>query len=236
MATSADRESDDIIADLLKGVDIDDKVLNVKELDLSNRNLTKLPEHFFGPHFQNLERIDLSKNKLKSLPSRFESNSLTVSHLNVSHNRLTSLPNWMGSLIRLKELSISWNPLEEYNVLNLNLLGKKSRLLRSLEAKNCRFETIPKVFCQNKDLRRMDFGNVDDFLPENDRNVIYDVPSHIVDLVGLVELSLANAFVSKLPENFGELKNLEKLDLHNNQISWLPPSFVLLAKLQVSLI
>jgi Leucine-rich repeat (LRR) protein len=82
----------------------------------------------------------------------------------------------------------------------------------------------------------MDFGNVDDFLPENDRNVIYDVPSHIVDLVGLVELSLANAFVSKLPENFGELKNLEKLDLHNNQISWLPPSFVLLAKLQVSLI
>jgi Leucine-rich repeat (LRR) protein len=48
-----------------------------------------------------------------------------------------------------------------------------------------------------------------------------------------VELNIANAFVTRLPENFGQLQNLERLDLHNNQISWLPSSFVHLIKLEV---
>ena len=51
--------------------------------------------------------------------------------------------------------------------------------------------------------------------------------------VGLVELNLANAFVTRLPDNFGELRQLERLDLHNNEISWLPTTFVDLNKLEV---
>ena len=186
MCENSENATEDLLEVILNEREASDTVINLKYVNLSQRDLTSLPESFFGTHFKDLEQVNLSCNKLKYLPGKFTMDPILTS-LDVSHNQLSVLPTWLGTLIRLKELILSWNPLDESSVENLNELGKKCRRLRFIEAKNCRFETLPKIFCQNKDLFKLDFGNCNEFLPEHDRNVIYDVPSHIVGLVNFLE-------------------------------------------------
>ena len=182
MSEKVENETKDLLAAILAGQDSSDIAIKLKDANLSHCDLISLPENFFGSHFEELEQVDLSCNKLKSLPVKFTMEPIITS-LDVSHNQLSVLPTWIGTLFRLKELILSWNPLDESSVENLGELGKKCRRLRLIEAKHCRFETIPQVFCQNKDLFKMDFGNCNEFLPEHDQNVICEVPSHIVGLV-----------------------------------------------------
>ena len=110
------------------------------KLDLSNQNLTKVPENIFNQ--TNLEELNLSNNQLtgaiqsqigqlKNLKVLNASNNqmtgvpaevgqlTNLQTLDLSNNQLTGLPNEIGNLKNLKTLNISGN---NYSTLDLNTI------------------------------------------------------------------------------------------------------------------
>lgn len=75
-------------------------------LDLQGAQITDIPADF-ALNYQ-LEELDLSGNQLTELPSVF---SNTLKTLNVSKNRINSLPDSLTAK-KLKTLDVSWNQLE----------------------------------------------------------------------------------------------------------------------------
>ena len=102
---------------------------NEIKLDLSNKDLTKVPEYIFS--MKQLEELNLSNNQLTgAIPSQIgQLKNLKV--LNLSHNLMTGLPAELGQLSQLTELDVSYNsltglPNELGNLKNLktfNLIG-----------------------------------------------------------------------------------------------------------------
>ncbi|MGB0756892.1 MAG: leucine-rich repeat domain-containing protein [Patescibacteria group bacterium] len=112
-------------------------------LDLSNQDLTALPEYVFSKtnieeldvshnsitgaiqaeirHLQKLKVLNLSNNNMTGLPAEIgQLQDLEV--LNVSNNQLTGLPYEIGNLQRLKVLNISGN---EYSAYDLDIIVEK---------------------------------------------------------------------------------------------------------------
>ncbi|MCX6744965.1 MAG: leucine-rich repeat domain-containing protein [Candidatus Parcubacteria bacterium] len=113
------------------------------KLDLSNQNLTKVPDYVFN--LTNLEELNLSNNKLsgaiqsqigqlKKLKVLNASNNLmtgvpaevgqltNLQVLDLSNNQLTGLPNELGNLKKLKTFNISGN---NYSTQDLNGIIQK---------------------------------------------------------------------------------------------------------------
>jgi len=80
-------------------------------LDLQNRKLRQIP--VFLMEAQHITHLDLSRNKLSSLPGWFflalEKN---LHHLDLSRNYLFDLPEQFSSLRKLKRLNLSYNKLQ----------------------------------------------------------------------------------------------------------------------------
>lgn len=114
-----------------------DRVNSVKNLDLSNQQLKKVPEYVFEK--TNIEDLDLSNNQIEGaiqaeirymsrLRSLDLSNNLmtgvpaeigqleNLQVLDLSNNRLTGLPLELGNLKNLKTLNISSNDYSEYDL------------------------------------------------------------------------------------------------------------------------
>jgi Leucine-rich repeat (LRR) protein len=108
-----------------------------RELDLSERGLTSIPSDVFSR--TDLERLDLSDNRLTGAPQAeirhlqsltvldLSGNDLTglpaelgqlknLEILDVSNNRLTGLPLELGNLAQLRIFDISGNPYSEQDL------------------------------------------------------------------------------------------------------------------------
>ena len=230
-----DQSQDMLVQDLLSGNYSSDELATTKVLDLSGLEIRSLPDDLFGHHFKSLESIVLAGNKLTWISGRFESERANVISLDLSHNYLFTLPRWVSvNLIGLRKLDISDNFFNDDSVECLGLASRWLRSLDDLDARNCRFKTIPVVFCRFPRLRRLLIGNKELSLNRWDRNCLPTIPSYLVNLQSLSELSIANAFVQSLPENLGELRNLRVLDISRNEIAFLPNSLVNLRALEVS--
>ena len=83
--------------------------VNAIKLDLSNKDLTKVPDYVFS--MKQLEELNLSNNQLTgAIPSQIgQLKNLKV--LNLSHNLMTGLPAELGQLSQLTELDVSYNEL-----------------------------------------------------------------------------------------------------------------------------
>ena len=98
----------------------------VTNLNFSDNVFQTLPEQFF-PFFPELQQLNLSNNKLTSLPLGI-GHCKKFSVLDVSHNSLTELPADLGDIAEnLIELDISNNPIKNipdqvFSCVNLQLL------------------------------------------------------------------------------------------------------------------
>lgn len=114
-----------------------------KRLDLSNKNLQKIPEYVFNQrdleeldvsnnqltgaiqaeirNLQNLRVLDASNNQMTGVPAEVgQLHNLQI--LDLSNNQLTGLPYELGNLQNLRTLNISGN---NYSELDLGIIMEK---------------------------------------------------------------------------------------------------------------
>ncbi len=94
------------LADCVKLVERSGKTY--RTLDLHGLGLTSIEGL---EKVEGIDRIDLSRNNLTEIPADFVGKYPHLVHLNVSRNKLTSLPTEIGLLKGLRFLSLSYNSL-----------------------------------------------------------------------------------------------------------------------------
>lgn len=116
---------------------------NNKKLDLSGKNLSKVPSYVFSQiaietldvshnnlegslqaeirHLKNLKSLDLSDNNFSGVPAEI-GQLANLESLDLSNNKITGLPLELGNLSRLKFLDLSGN---QYSERDLSLIRVK---------------------------------------------------------------------------------------------------------------
>ncbi|CAM3381652.1 leucine-rich repeat domain-containing protein [Stackebrandtia soli] len=79
---------------------------NAVELDLSDRRLKAIPEQVFL--LPRLKRLNLADNRIEAIPAII-TNLTDLEELNLAGNSLTALPDHIGRLAALKSLDLSYN-------------------------------------------------------------------------------------------------------------------------------
>src|SRR5574337_119206 len=100
-------------------------VPSARGLNLSGRGLTAIPSDVFSR--TDLERLDLSNNRLTGAPQAEIRNLQQLTFLDLSGNQLTGLPAELGQLKNLETLNVANNqltglPVELGNLTQLRLL------------------------------------------------------------------------------------------------------------------
>ncbi|MCX6739794.1 MAG: leucine-rich repeat domain-containing protein [Candidatus Parcubacteria bacterium] len=101
-------------------------VKNANKLDLSNQNLTKVPDYVFK--MTNLEELNISNNLLTGAIQSQIGQLKKLKILNASNNQMTGVPAEIGQLSNLQVLDLSNNqltglPNELGNLKNLQTLN-----------------------------------------------------------------------------------------------------------------
>lgn len=169
------------------------KISRASKLDLSNRNLTEIPDFVFK--CRNLKRLILSNNNIREIPleliglkylksldlsgnqitqifaKTFDLTSLQV--LNLNNNKIKTLPRQINRLTRLKELHMGGNQLEQ----------------------------LPTEFSELSKLTTLNIG----------KNLFNSFPTQILALKGLKKLWVGKNYIESLPirEINESLPNLE---------------------------
>jgi leucine-rich repeat protein SHOC2 len=150
------------------------------------------------------------RSQIESIPAlgKFE--------LNLTNNRLTTLPNSIGKLNYLTAIDLAYN--------QLTSLPKDIGNLTSLLDLNLAYNqltSLPKSIGNLSSLTILYLTG----------NQLVNLPVNIVNLANLTELHLKNNQLTSLPTLLGKLCNLDTLDLGSNQLTNLPASISHLSKL-----
>ncbi|MEZ0395532.1 MAG: leucine-rich repeat domain-containing protein, partial [Anaerolineales bacterium] len=143
-------------------------------------------------------------------------NLTRLTELDLSQNRLTSLPPEIGNLTSLTELNLGGNhlpslPPEIGNLTSLTKLNLGSNHLTSLPPEIGRLTHLTALYLWN--------------------NQLTSLPPEIGNLSSLTELNLWGNQLTSLPPEIGELANLQTLLLWDNQLTSLPPEIGNLTRL-----
>jgi Leucine-rich repeat (LRR) protein len=174
---------------------------NLQELYLMNTHLKQLPEL---DGLRTLEKIDFKSAKLTSLPESI--GKLTrLKNLNLSENKLTDLPKSFGELKNLKILNLDQNPVEFLP--QLCELEKLERL--RLNATHA--TAIPETIIKLKQLRHLYM----------DDNKITQIPEELLQLQNLILLSALRNKINYFPEPTSNC-GLTHIWLNNNLLTDFP--------------
>ena len=202
---------------------------DVRELDLSNNQLTFLPAEI--GKLVTLQQLDLSDNKLTFLPAEI-GKLVTLQTLYLYNNQLAFLPVEIGQLVALKILNLSFNqlaflPVEIGQLVALKILNLSFNQLTFLPVEIGQLVTLQQLYLYNNKLT---------FLPVEigqlvalqtlvlSGNRLVSIPAEIGQLVNLQTLHISNNQLTFLPVEIGQLAALKRLDLANNQLASIPSS------------
>lgn len=157
---------------------------NRSYLDLSEWGITELNKSVMSLTGV-LQDLDLSRNRLSVLPG-FIGKFKNLTTLRLSGNHLVELPPEIGALCELKDLRVARN----------------------------KIRTLPKAIGHLSQLRELD-------LSEND---LTHLPQTLGNLSRLEVLDLSHNKLTTLPEWIGRLSSLRRLVLESNRIAQLPHS------------
>jgi Leucine-rich repeat (LRR) protein len=175
----------------------------LKSLSLSSNHFNSSLEPSVIQQLKNLVHLDLSHNKLKTFPD-FLRNQSNLESLDLSDNQIDGeIPNWVWKLPNLYDLDLSYNFLVtlEGPILNLSL---KNLNLRSNQLQG----QLPMI----SSVQYLDFSS-NDFHSSIPASIGQSLASTI-----LFSLS-SNKFYGTIPRSICNITNLEVLDLSNNSFS-----------------
>jgi Leucine-rich repeat (LRR) protein len=203
-----------------------DKILDFftnakQELELSNLNLSSLPDIFNHPCFlYRLQKLYLDGNKFTTLPNTI-GNLRALTHVYLDDNELTDLPN-MSNMHALEEISLNNNTTLEI----FPDIGNPP-ILKHLQLSNNSLRILPGI-ANLSNLKQLDLDdNQLEILPDMsnmhaletinlNNNQLTTLPDTIGNLPNLVYLYLENNLLRTLPHTIGNLSALKHLDLHSN--------------------
>lgn len=166
-------------------------------LSMVMKNLTEIPENvFLDAKEASVNNIDLSKNKLSSIPDGVNHLLGILSEINLSNNLLKTLPKFLSQFERIQFINISSNSFSELPK-ELGLLNT----LRELNISNNHFMNIPSCVFELKGL---------EILLARD-NRIEEIDASCNGLGAMKRLStldLANNNLSQVPAILGNLTNI----------------------------
>jgi len=151
---------------------------------------------------KNLRNLDLSDNKIASVP-RWIANFKALKTLNIKMNRLTQLPEEIGQLVKLETLVICGNLL---NALPKSL--SKLRSLREFDASHNQISTFPVTLSSLNNLDSVDLSS----------NKIKSIPDGVEELQ-LTILSLNQNQISAISTALSKCPRLKTLKLEENCLS-----------------
>ena len=160
--------------------------------------------------------LNLSHRKLSALPESVSECS-QLQWLDVSGNQLTSLPKFIGRLSQLQQLYLSSNKLSvlpEY-------IGQLFQL-QELDLSNNELGALPESIGEIRQLREFDTS----------RNQLNALPESIGKMRQLRKFDASRNRLSVLPESIREMRQLQELDLSANQLSVLPESIAEMTQLR----
>ncbi len=165
----------------------------------------------------NLEILDISNNNISELPDDFK-NLKNLKQLYIQENKLDKIPTSISFLNELNVLDISDNVLIQQGNKNIESLSKLINL-EKLYMRNCGLTDFPESICSIKSLTELEIGNG---LGYKNENKFFTIPKKISNLVRLERLKLSRLNLQILPHEFSALKNLKYLDISSNSINPLP--------------
>eukprot|EP01038_Epipyxis_sp_PR26KG_P009430 gene9430-12706_t len=187
---------------------------DLRELLLSENNLSNIPNNM-SKNCPNLRNLDLSNNQLGVLPVQWSLQYLTT--LNLSHNKLQTLPPTMNQLYSLETLNISCN--------NISHLPDFSSLIhiKYFDATQNNLTNFPLFSQSHNTLLHLYIGY----------NHISSIDMEILlPHTNLCELLLHNNNLIEINEKIELLQQCKVLDLSNNDIRDLPASIGYMNNLQ----
>lgn len=161
--------------------------------------LTEVPTKVFT--IANLRTLDLSHNKIATIPRTVGVLAPKLKTLDFAHNKLASLPHEICELHELHTLGLSDNLLTELP----DALGALGKLKTLMLARN-RFSALPESMCALRSLAHLDASS----------NKLDRLPAGFGYLEALMAANLSHNQLGALPSNLGGLKRLKELDLRGN--------------------
>ncbi|CAF1117374.1 unnamed protein product [Rotaria sordida] len=167
---------------------------------------------------RNLEQVDKRHCNLTSVPDDILRYTRTLEELLLDANQLQDLPKGVYRLTQLRRLTISDNEIQR-------LLPEIGQLI-NLEELDCSrndIAEIPENIRHCRSLQKFDFSG---------NPLATNLPSGIIHLHQLHQLTLNDVSLAELPKEIGSLTNLRILEVRENLLKILPESLIQLAKLE----
>lgn len=228
------KKNGNIVSQVQKAIDKFKASKNAK-LNLSNLNLTEIPEEIF--QLENIKELDLSNNPLKELSLK----GMQTDHLksiNLACCSLTEFPIDILNINQIESIDLSFNTIsslpEELPVLNQ---------LKKLLLSHCNFTEFPCILYQVVNLEYLDLGFQDEetlflidkalqslkvLLLSGNANINITAPQP-----KLYELNISHCLMDTFPIALTKSTHLTHLDMsYNHKMRWLPDEFSELKKLK----
>lgn len=135
----------------------------VKIFSFNKMNLTEITENFFID-IAELQILDLTNNSIEKIDEKsFKPFANSLKHINLSHNKLKSLPKALMNLKNISEIYINDNPIDQDSSETVQVLDQLSpSVVVEMEIENCRcnltssdfFKTVKSkklfsIYCKN---------------------------------------------------------------------------------------
>jgi internalin A len=208
-----------------------------RELDLSNKNLTKISEVI--AKLTNLTQLDLRNNQITEIPEAI-AKLTNLTYLNLNFNKITQISEAIANLTNLTYLNLNFNKITQIPEAIANLTN-----LTQLDLNSNKITKIPEAIANLTNLTELYlFNNKIAEIPETltklinlsylilNSNQITNIPEAIANLTNLTQLDLNSNKISQIPEAIANLTNLTYLDLSYNQITEIPEAIAKLTNLK----
>jgi len=211
--------------------------LNV--VDLSNNLLYDFPPSLCQA--KKLTKLNLSKNKIRSLPMVFKSYScikhLILEHVEFSH--LFEFPPWIFHIRNCEVLSFAYSYLGSLIESFPSEYGYTCRLFTKLDLTETGLRDFPECILSMLDLEYLYLSNKltnpklgpSSALSQN-VNMVWALPDGLANLTFLTHFEISNIRLSIIPSSFCKLINLRHLVASNNALESLPNQFFNLKNLE----